>query len=269
MVRMRGLLFGFTFLVGTMGCRSTQKADGDASSEKGLFVPSSDNNDDYNPNYLTIDKLAEMSEGELFDIIRNKGTTLNCIPEGKSVGKPGRMESDRIGKSNIAKEAFQNLFNFLGLDTSEKVAGALWKGKVFNRNSGDCTTGKGANRIAGMKLITLTNRIFPTTEFLKGQRYLDQPEIDFGDALLQNPALENLIELNYSDPDLDPGHAGKLFGIRDIMVPIAQDDGTIIFIGRAYVGKWTTPTSFVSDGLVAWFFLDFSARALRVKGPLD
>jgi hypothetical protein len=46
------------------------------------------------------------------------------------------------------------------------------------------------------------------------------------------------------------------------MVPIPGKYGSIV-IGRAYTGKWTSTTSFKSAGVVAWFFLDFSAEAVR------
>jgi hypothetical protein len=221
--------------------------------------------DDNSP--LTVSKLAEMEPEHLLKLIEQNGTEVRCIPQGSAAGQPGRVFEGTISSSNATRIVFDKLFSALGTTLVEDVAGALWKGKTFHRDAKDCAFGTGTNKIAGENLISMTNRVFAAKEFLKDSgRSNDTEESTFVQALEGNLANAehqgvpgvNLVELNYSNPAQDPFHIGKNFGIRDVMVPILQKDGTVIYVGRAYAGDWATDgKSFKSNGLIAWFFLDF------------
>jgi len=216
----------------------------------------------YIHDFHTIDSLASLNEVQLFELIQAKAITVDCVPTGKSVGRVGRINSNVIENKNFVKVFFKGLFDILGGEDSEYVAGQIWKGKEFFRNKNNCGIGKGINLVMGSKSITFTNRIVSLKEYDADlQRFLDPSESYFVRAMEQSPNRINLVELNYSNPSLDPGHIGKKFGVRDIMVPIRGKYG-VIYIGRAYTGVWTTSTQFKSSGLVAWFFLDFSSQAL-------
>ena len=125
---------------------------------------------------LTVKGLVQSSKGTpetekgLYEIIATRATSQPCIPTGFSAGAPGPMYPDVIQDQNGIQKAFHLLFNKLGVDLSQRVADRLWAGKIFANNKddtdADCTTGRGVNRIVGLKLITLTNRIFTAKEYL-------------------------------------------------------------------------------------------------------
>jgi hypothetical protein len=248
------------------GCKSTPDANSDVETFNSRA--DADVRAAVGAGFLTVEKLQSLSDQELFALIRDKGVSQICLPTMKSVGKPGRMETEKIRTSNLTKILFSNLFKLLGNSDARRVADALWKGKTFTSEV-KCKNGAGSNRITLLNLITLKNRIMTRDDFLDEIRYEEDGEKEFVRALEENKNGVNMVELNYSDPKNDPLNAGKDFGIRDLMVPIRQPDNTVIYIGRAYVGKWTSPTDFVSDGLLAWFFLDFSKRALAAEKPFD
>jgi hypothetical protein len=211
----------------------------------------------------TIGSLASLSEEQLFDLIKVWAITEDCVPTGESAGLPGRMDKNVVGSHNFVKVFFKGLFNILGNKETEFVASQIWKGKVFYRNPQNCTQGTGINRIMGNHAITLTNRIMSLKEYTADiQRFRDINELKFIQDMEHSQKRINLVELNYSNPSRDPFHAGKRFGVRDIMVPIQGKNGTI-YIGRAYTGQWASSTQFKSSGKVAWFFLDFSRHAVE------
>lgn len=218
----------------------------------------------------TVESLASLNDQQLFELIRAKAITEKCTPKGTSAGKPGRMDEKAIKKSNLTKTIFKGLFQVLGPQNSKYVAGMLWHGKVFEQNPG-CTTGTGTNRInlgiTESRNITFTHRVLSVDDFIKdkGRKGTDVNEQAFVSALQAVKEGTNLVELNYSKPKDDPLHAGKNFGVRDIMVPIKGKNGTI-YVGRAYGGEWISETQFRSTGLVAWFFLDFSPTAVSAQG---
>jgi hypothetical protein len=213
---------------------------------------------------LTVKSLAKLSDEELFQLIQNRGLNESCLPEGKSVGQPGRIYEEAIQRENLVKIFFKNLMLFLGQSNSTEVAKLLWSGKTFKQSEASCEHGTGTNQVLGLKLFTLTNSILTREFYLDDEnRYQDQSELAFGKALENNKNKVNLVELNYARSQKDLFGAGKKFGVRDIMVPIQNKDGSIIYIGRAYTGKWISEENFKSSGLVAWFFLDFNKEVRK------
>jgi hypothetical protein len=211
----------------------------------------------------TIHTLALMSDAQLFQLIEKEGINVECIPEGVSAGRPGRINKEAIREENTTKSIFKYLFNFLGSQNSQTVAGLIWKGKTLQRSPQNCSTGFGVNRVGLLDLFTLKTHTLGRNKYVADQgRFIDASEENFVNSLIANPNDVNMVELNYSEPGRDPAGAGKAFGVRDIMVPIMGKYG-IIYIGRAYTGKWLSETQFQSSGLVAWFFLDFSPEAVR------
>jgi hypothetical protein len=210
----------------------------------------------------TIASLSKLTDAELFSLVQYKGFNEACIPQGVSAGKPGRIDKDVINNDNGIKALFGLMFRFLGNHNSQAAADLIWKGKTFRRSSRDCTVGTGVNRVGLINLFTMTVKNLTREVFITDEgRMSDASEQGFVQALEANENDVNMVELNYSKPGLDPLGMGRAFGIRDIMVPIAGKYGTI-YIGRAYTGKWTSPTQFKSAGNVAWFFLDFSPEAV-------
>jgi hypothetical protein len=223
---------------------------------------------------LTVQKLAEMDDVLLNKLIQTRGVYRKCIPVYDAQGLPGDINVDAVNRSNIVQAGFKLIFTMLGGDNTEMLAGAFWKGKIFNRTKESCSAGVGSNIILGQKLITLTNRTISKADFINDpKRNATEPgEGEFVRALENNQAPNgsepvNLVELNYSNPGRDFLKLGGTFGIRDVMVPISQNDGkdgqpsSVIYIGRAYAGKWTPDgKAFTSQGLLAWFFLDYVKR---------
>ena len=228
---------------------------------------------------LTVKGLVQSSKGTpeteqgLYEILATRATSQPCIPTGFSAGAPGPLYPDVIQDQNGIQKAFHSLFNKLGTELSQRVADRIWAGKIFANNDGregrDCTTGRGVNRIVGLKLITLTNRLLTAEEYLDEADWFKNPDEElFRAALtrrLETGRAVNLVELNYSSPTLDPLGAGRKFGVRDVMVPVVQFDGSVIYVGRAYNGVWESGNSFRSTGNLAWFFLDFTDRGLGLE----
>lgn len=213
---------------------------------------------------LTVKNLATLSDEELFQLIEYRGVNESCLPEGKSVGQPGRIYEEAIQRENLVKIFFKNLMLFLGQSNSTEVAKLLWSGKTFKRSETACNHGSGTNQVLGLKLFTLKNSVLTREFYLDDEnRYQDKSELEFSKALENNKNNVNLVELNYARTQNDLFGAGRKFGVRDIMVPIENKDGSIIYIGRAYTGKWISEEKFKSSGLVAWFFLDFNKESVQ------
>jgi hypothetical protein len=178
-----------------------------------------------------------------FGHCNNRGVTLERLPQGYAAGAATRVldMGGLVGK---------NL---------EFLTGKSWRGKIFFPST-DPRKSHGKNRIRGG--ITGQQGIVPMAFF--STELLDHD-------ILTPDAKSNLVNLNYANPVTKGYWQERVLKfntqVYDLMVPVQGKYG-VVYIGKTWLGSYDRNNAFTAkypDNLMAWFFFDFSAEALKVQ----
>jgi hypothetical protein len=199
------------------------------------------------PSDLTIWSLQELAQNKRFDVLNelfnNHGINLEKLPMGYAAGAGARVLDIDNSKTS---ELLDNL------------VGKSWRGKLFFF-SDDPKKSMGLNRIK--KTVLTKTSITPMASFVT--QLLDKHS-------LVPEAKSNVVILNYAKP-VTKKYWQELaltqIQVYDVMVAVPGKYGPV-FIGKTWLGKYHKDRNFEAndkDKLMAWFFLDFSGKALEVQ----
>ena len=195
---------------------------------------------------LTIWKLQEMAQSRQYDDLNklfNHGLSMERLPVGYAAGRGSRVLNigGAFGKILVA------------------ITGANWYGKIFY-NSADPKNSHGLNRIR-QRLGDSDTPIEPMGAFTTQLRDAHElvPEVT-----------SNFVILNYAHPESkNPPNIQevliKKIPVYDVMVAVPGKYGPL-YVGKTWYGSYDSNGEFHAQNakkLIAWYFLDYNAGALR------
>jgi len=187
-----------------------------------------------------LQKLAQSGRADILnELFNNYGLPIQRLPEGYAAGAGARV-------LNLKTPLFTKLI--------DDLTGANWRGKIFFPS-------ENPRKSMGLNRIMSKFKIRPMASFVT-ELVPKHP--------LAPEAKSPLVTLNYAKPETKnywQEIALTQIEVYDLMVAVQGAYGPV-FIGKTWLGSYAKDRSFTphdGDKLIAWFFLDFNAKALSVQ----
>ena len=222
------------------------------------------------PAERSIWNLKDIAEGggdglkSLNELFISKGEKIAKLPEGYAAGTAARVLT--------ATQPKWPLGGVTGLDIATRaidfIVGEHWRGKYFCK--GDGTSCEGKNRIRESLLLDDSQLVqmgrFDCQLLMREEVKKDQN----ASRLAHEVKNGSVITLNYADPYSRPYlleiALALVLPVYDVMVAVeGPTEHEFVYIGKSWRGSYdgTCFTPANQDEILAWFFLDFSPKALK------